>query len=812
MKLKFILCIAAAVISIKSIAQTPGKIAQTNQVLLPNGWKLSPAGYASLPLGDLPLNMQITASGRLMAVTNNGQSTQSIQLIDPKNDKQLDEKIVGKAWYGLAFSHDEKKLYASGGNDNWIMAFHIDQNKIGKADTIKLGKPWPGNKICPTGITVNRANTKLYTVTKEDSALYIINPGSLKVLSTIKLAAEAYSCILSPDEKTLYISIWGGSEVTCYNTATGAISNIPVGSHPNELLLNKNGSVLYVANANDNSVSVINTLTHKTTEVISTSLYPTSLTGSTTNGIALSPDGKTLYIANADNNCLAVFDVSKTGYSQSRGFIPVGWYPTVVKTLGNKIMVANGKGFTSMANPQGPQPIKKVDNSGYRKGAVNSKEQYIGGLFKGTLSFITAPQPEQLKAYTRQVYANTPFNDKKTALAAGEDGNPVPRRVGDKSPIKHVFYIIKENRTYDQVLGDMPQGNGDTSLCIFGNHVTPNHHAIASNFVLLDNFYVDAEVSADGHNWSTAAYATDFIEKTWPTSYGGRGGNYDSEGTRRAGDPRDGYIWDYCKRAGVSYRTYGEFADDYKPNIKSLEGHYCVKSPSFDLNIKDITREAIWEHDFDSLININAVPQLNTIRISNDHTSGQHRGAISPIAAVGDNDLAIGRFLEHLSKSVIWKESVVFILEDDAQNGPDHVDAHRSPVFVAGGYVKRNAVIHDMYSTSGVLRTIELILGLPPMSQYDAAALPLYNCFSNTPDLSPYIAKPAQVDLEQRNVAVNESSKKSASFNLAKEDAVPDLILNEVIWKYVKGENAVLPAPKRSAFVMLEKKKKDDDD
>jgi len=210
------------------------------------------------------------------------------------------------------------------------------------------------------------------------------------------------------------------------------------------------------------------------------------------------------------------------------------------------------------------------------------------------------------------------------------------------------------------------------------------------------------------------------------------------------------------------------------------------------------------------LLSQNAVPQFNSIRISNDHTSGQHKGAISPIAAVADNDQGVGLLLEHMSKSSIWKESVVFILEDDAQNGPDHVDAHRSPVFVAGPYVKRNAVIHDMYSTSGVLRTIELILDLPPMSQYDAAAVPLYECFTNKPDLSPYKAKPAQVNLEQRNIAVNESSKRSQSFNLAKEDAVPDIILNEVIWKYVKGENSVMPAPKRSAFVMLEKKKKDD--
>jgi len=814
MKLKLLSSILAlSVFSIQAYAQHPGKIEKTGQVLLPNGWKLSPAG-TSLPLGDLPLNIQLSASGKLLAVTNNGQSTQSIQLIDPKNEKLLDEKVISKSWYGLAFSHDEKVLYVSGGNDNLILGYRIENNKIGKADTIKIAPhSWPDDKVCPTGITVNKSNTRLYTVTKEDSALYVVDLKTREVVKHIKLPAEAYSCILSPDNKSLYISIWGDEKVVVYNTATGNFTKtIKTGNHPNELLLNKKGSYLFIANANDNSVSVINTATEKTVETFSTSLYPTHLTGSTTNGLALSPDEKTLYIANADNNCLAVFDVSKPGSSHSLGFIPVGWYPTNVKTLGNKILVSNGKGFTSMANPHGPQPIKKTDNSSYQSGAKNVKEQYIGGLFKGTLSFIKAPQEAQLKVYTKQVYANTPFNTQKTALADGEEGNPIPRKRGEKSPIKHVFYIIKENRTYDQVLGDMPKGNGDTSLCIFGKHITPNHHAIANEFVLLDNFYVDAEVSADGHNWSTAAYATDFIEKTWPTSYGGRGGNYDSEGTRAAGDPRDGYIWDYCKRAGVSYRTYGEFADDYKPNIKTLQGHYCVKAPSFDLDIKDLTREAIWEHDFDSLLAIKAVPQFNTVRICNDHTSGQHKGAISPTAAVGDNDLAIGKFLEHLSKSPLWKESVVFILEDDAQNGPDHIDAHRSPAFVAGGYVKRGVVVHEMYSTSGVLRTIELILGLPPMSQYDAAAKPLYECFSNKPDLTPYIAKPAEVDLEQRNVADNESSRRSQFFNLAKEDKVPDLDLNEVIWKSVKGENSVMPAPKRSAFVILEKKKKDDDD
>jgi YVTN family beta-propeller protein len=816
MKQKFIVGICAFTLSALTVcAQTPGKIAQTQQVLLPNGWKLSPAG-TSLPLGDLPLNIQLSASGKLLAVTNNGQSTQSVQLIDPKNEKLLDEKVVAKSWYGLAFSHDEHKLYASGGNDNWIYVFNIANNKLGKPDTIRLApNKWPKSKVCPTGITVNKADTRLYTVTKEDSLLYIVDPNQGKTLKTVKLPAEAYACTLSPDEKILYISLWGGDKLGIYNIVTDKLSTLNTESHPNELLLNKKGTILYVANANDNSVSVINTVTHKTLENIATALFPTRLTGSTTNGLALSADEKTLYIANADNNCLAVFDVSKAGGSRSLGFIPVGWYPTNIKMLGKKIIVSNGKGFTSMANPKGPQPVLKTDNSGYKQGATNSKEQYIGGLFKGTLSFISTPSPIQLKAFTKQVYANTPFTSAKAKTAAGETGNPIPRRMGEKSPIKYVFYIIKENRTYDQVLGDMPQGNGDTSLCIFGKKVTPNHHAIANEFVLLDNFYVDAEVSADGHNWSMAAYGTDFVEKTWPTSYGGRGGNYDFEGTRKAAYPRDGFIWDYCKRAGLSYRTYGEFVTDGNPgkaSLKSLEGHFCQQSPGFDLAVKDVKRTQIWAHDFDSLLAINAVPRFNTIRISNDHTSGQRKGAISPIAAVGDNDQAIGQFIEHLSKSSIWKESVVFILEDDAQNGPDHVDAHRSPVFLAGPYVKRNQVIHGMYSTSGVLRTMELILGLPPMSQYDAAAMPLFDCFTNKPDFSPYVTKAPQVDLEQRNIAVNESSRRSELFNLAKEDAAPDIELNEVVWKSVKGENAIMPAPKRSAFVILEQKKEEDDD
>jgi YVTN family beta-propeller protein len=789
-------------------AQTvhPGKIEQTDQLLLPNGWKLSPAGR-SLPLGelsDLPLNLQISKSGHLMAVTNNGQSTQSVQLLDPRTEKVLDEKEVRRSWYGLAFSPDEKDLYVSGGYDNWILDFPIQDNKLGKPDTIRLSAPWPKEKTCPTGLVIDKANKHLYVVTKGDSTLYEIDLHNHAIARKVSLPGNAYSCILGTDDKTLYISLWNSAAVVLYNTETGKVgATIPTGEHPNELLLNKKGTRLFVANANDNTVSSIDTRSGKVVETIATTLYPTRLAGSTTNGLALSADEKRLYIANADNNCLAVFDVSAAGNSKSLGFIPVGWYPTNVKTLGGKIIVANGKGTSSSANPQGPQPFAKDNNIGEHVGqTAKSKIQYIGGLFKGVLSFIDYPDAAQLKAYTQQVYANTPFTDKKTLLADGEAGNPIPRKLGEQSPIKHVFYIIKENRTYDQVLGDMPEGNGDTSLCLFGEKVTPNQHMLARNFVLLDNFYVDAEVSEDGHNWSMAAYATDVIEKTWPTNYSSRGPSYGDNG----GGPNDGWIWDYAQRAGITYRTYGEFGAYGKASIESLKGHTAPYSPGFNMKIQDQVRADAWEKDFDSLLAINAVPQLNTLRISDDHTSGQQRGQYSPIAAVADNDLAVGRIVEHLSQSSIWKESVVFILEDDAQAGPDHIDAHRSPAYIVGPYVKRNTVMHRMYSTSGMLRTMELILGLPPMSQYDAAALPMFECFNAQPDMTPYKVIPAQVDINERNTADNESARRSAKFDLVREDAVPDKEMNEVIWKAIKGENAVMPSPKRSAFVIPEKK------
>ena len=762
---------------------------EAKRVTLPNGWSLSPAGV-SLPLGDLPMNLVISPSGKFMAVTNNGQGKQTLTLIDPTGEKILDEVEIRKSWYGLAFNRDETRLFASGGNDNMILIYAIQAATLKKIDSIVLGKPWPV-RISPTGFALDDEAGKLFIATKEDSALYIADIFSKQSIR-IPLGHEAYACLLSPDRKTLYVSLWGGEKVAVLDAEKGALlATIPVGSHPNEMTLTRDGKYLFVANSNENSVSVINTASQKVIEVISSALYPDSPAGSTPNAVALSEEDDRLYIANADNNCLAVFDVKKPGESKSLGFIPTDWYPTSVKVWNRKLWVTNGKGGRSSPNP---------------------KNEYIGSLFKGTLSIIPQPSEEELNIYSSITYKNTPYNKAIEKLAAGEEGNPIPRKPGDRTPIKYVFYVIKENRTYDQVLGDMPKGNGDTTLCLFSQKVTPNHHALAREFVLLDNFYVNAEVSADGHNWSMAAYANDFVEKTWPTSYGGRGGEYDYEGSRKIAFPKDGFIWDYCQRAGVSYRTYGEFVDNGTTELASLKDHFDADFPSWDLKIPDRVRVGKWKHDFDSLVAKGALPQLSTIKLPNDHTAGAKEGMPTPRAMVAENDLALGEFIEHLSKSTVWKESAIFILEDDAQNGPDHVDAHRSIAFVVSPYAKRNAVISSMYSTASMLRTMELILGLPPMSQYDAGAPPMWECFTSSPDLSAYQSKPATYNMLEMNKKQTAIAKRSAEFNLTIMDAAPDREFNEVIWKTVKGLNSQMPSPIRSAFVKPIAESEEDDD
>jgi DNA-binding beta-propeller fold protein YncE len=804
------LCCCCILLQLPALCQTLAQI-ESQRITLHNGWGITPIGK-SAELGDFPLNMAVSPNGKYVVVSNDGQSSESLQLLDAKKLLVLDNKIVAKLWVGLTWSADSHTVYASGGNDNIIYRFDVKNNQLLIHDSIILGKPWP-EKISVSGLALDDGKKILYAVTKEDNSIYIIDAVSKLAVHRIALPGKAYACLLSPDKKHLYVSCWSCNKVIDFNCETQQIDfAFSAGEHPNDLCLNKAGTVLYAANANDNTVSVIDLQKRSVIEVLETSLFANSPTGATSNSVALSDDEKTLYIANAQGNYLAVFDVSVAGNSKSLGFIPTGWFPSCVRTLGKEILVLNARGFSSHANPRGPNPAVKEQKVNYQMGDLQKPEgvQYIGGLFKGTLSEITEPGKEQMDIYTKVVYHNSPLDSSASSDAHGMKGNPIPRRVGSPSPIKYVFYIIKENRTYDQVLGDMKEGNGDPALVLFGENITPNQHALARNFVLLDNFYVNGAVSADGHDWSTSAYASDYMEKSWPTWYGGRGGDGDPDDERRMLTGKGGFIWDACKKYGISYRTYGEFTSNRKARVPGLQDHVCKDYTPWNLNVMDTMRYAGWAHDFDSLLALDQVPQLNIFSVPNDHTSGLSMGKPTPFACVADNDLAVGLFVEHLSQSRIWNESVVFILEDDAQNGPDHVDAHRSPGYLAGGWVKRGITDHTQYTTCSMLRTIELILGLPPMTQFDAAAEPMWRCFDTVPHSEGFKAIGAKVDLFEKNTVMNEWQRKSEQLDFSAPDLAPEALLNEIIWNAVKGEKQSLPPARHSAFLTASRNKTDD--
>ncbi|MGH9802649.1 MAG: beta-propeller fold lactonase family protein [Blastocatellia bacterium] len=822
--------------------QLPGQTA--NGVLLPNGWTLTPEGK-QIPVSDLPMNMTLSNDGRYLLVTTNGNGDQTVDIIDLTAGQSVQTIKVAKSWLGIALSPDGKRFFVSGGDDNEILIYDFAAGKATAAGKINLGseayhklddrardearRAGRGEFAFPAGIAVTPDGKWLYAAENLSHKVAVVDLATQQVVKKIEVGEYPYDCEITKDGKRLYVSNWGSRSLAVIDTASNAVTaTIQVGDHPNDIELTRDGKTLYVANANSNTVSVVDTVQLKEIEAISTAMHPKSPAGSTPNAVALSPDEKTLFIANADNNNVAIADVAKRGASEVEGFIPTGWYPASVRVSrdGKRIFVANGKGTASAANPKGPSPL------------VGRSEQYIGSLLKGTISLIDLPGKAKLAQLTKRTYANSPYTDAMLKAArAPKEKTAIPVKLGEASPIKHVIYVIKENRTYDQVLGDMKEGNGDPNLVLFGEDVTPNHHALAREFVLLDNFYVDAEVSADGHNWSTAAYATDYVEKTWPTNYSRRGRTYDYEGSKKISRPTGGYIWDYCQRAGVSYRSYGEFigtregksggggelggdpGKSGKVNYTfeaALEGHFSPTFPSWDLNITDNTRIDTWLEEFRAYEKNNGLPQFQIMRIGGDHTQGTRAGAPTPRAHVAENDLAVGRLVEAVSNSErYWKDTAIFIIEDDAQNGPDHVDAHRSIAFVASAYTKRGVVDSTMYTTSGMLRTMELILGLPPMSQYDAAATPMFNSFTDKADLKPFKHRPAKIDLAEKNAPRAAGSDRSAQMDFSKEDAAPDIEFNEIIWKAVRGANSAMPAPVRSAFVRAvedddEKEEKED--
>jgi DNA-binding beta-propeller fold protein YncE len=805
----------------------PG-LTRDGAVLLPNGWSLRPAG-SQARLGDFPVLMAVHPSEPVLAVLHAGYGEHEVVTVNTRNGKVIGRVALPGTFSGLLWSKDGKKLYAGGGWDDVIHAFDHAGGLLSHQVTLKYPSALKGGAsrvvsglaLSADGKTLWAASAFGHSVARFDTS------GAGKLVGEWPLGADSYPYGLAWDEakNRLYVSLWGKAEVAVVDAGSGAtVGRWKTEEHPNEMLLARSGKVLYVANANRNTVSVIDTEQGKGVEVIGTAIDPRAPSGSTPNSLALSPDESVLFVANANTNNLAVVNVKEIGGSTPLGFIPTGWYPTSVRVSrdGKTLFVTNGKGATSKANRNGPNPLAKG-------GSDSKTREYIGGLFQGTLSIVPMPGPKEMAGYSRTVYECSPLKRDAPLAATGpapQAGNPIPFKPGDPSPITHCVYIIKENRTYDQVFGDIPAGNGEPGLCLFPDEITPNHHALAREFVLLDNFYVEGEVSADGHEWTMGAYASDFVERTWPISYrGDKRAPYPAEGNKPVFDiarPAAGYLWDQAKAKGVSYRSYGEFvkngrtpADPATTSVQALQGHFDPGFRSFDMDYPDVKRAERFLGELAGFEKTGEMPRLIVLRLPNDHTSGTKPGSPTVMAAVADNDLALGMVVEGLSKSRFWKGLAIFVVEDDAQNGSDHVDAHRTVALAIGPHIKRRSVDSTMYSTSSMLRTMELCLGLEPMSQFDAAARPMSNAFTSTPDLSTYTRKPVKVDLNARNLATAWGAEASKRLNLDVEDRADDLVFNEIIWKAVKGARSPMPPPVRAAFVLPRRaagQRVDDDD
>ncbi len=829
----------------------PGQRAD-GSVLLPNQWSLRPAGK-QVVLEDFPVNIAVHPGGVYAAVLHCGYSQHAIVIVRIASAEVVSRVALDEAFYGLEFSRDGGTLFSSGAGGEVVHKFSFKDGYL--ADHSEMVLRNVKERGVPSGLAVDDETRRVYAanlwghrITQVDLAggtgprdialregvstvtSGLVKPSSDSDIAAATKRAEAlldptapgdpfpYACRLDERKQRLYVSLWAQATVAVIDLGTSSvIARWPTQEHPNEMLLSADGKHLYVANANRNTVSVFDTESGKAIETISAALFPNSPPGATPNSLAMTPDGKMLFIANANVNCVAVFDVSIPGKSRSLGFIPAGWYPTSVRVTpdGNRLLIANGKGIIPKSNRHGPNPGREPP------GTVI---EYIAKLHRGTLSVVDLPRgtklEKQMSVWTTQVLKCSPLREDAGVTVERPEGNPVPGRVGDQGPIKYVMYVIKENRTYDQMLGDMPEGNGDPALCIFPEHVTPNHHKLAREFVLIDNFYVDSEVSADGHEWTMGAYATDFVEKHWPMSYGhGRRGKYPypSEGKLQIAFPAGGYLWDRAREANVTYRSYGEFVENGRnktdpaySRVKSLQGHFDEWYRCWDLDYPDVKRAERFISELQRFEKEGEMPRLQIVRLGNDHTYGTATGKLTPVAQVADNDLALGMFVEAVSRSKFWSQTAIFVLEDDAQNGSDHVDCHRSPAYVISPYTRRGAVVSTMYSTSSMLRTMELILGLQPMSQFDAAAAPMYSCFQAKADARPYKALPANVDLNARNVKTAWGGELSDKMNFAKEDAADDLLLNEVIWRSVRGAGSPMPAPVRAAFVRIAKMNDDD--
>ncbi len=767
---------------------------------LPTGVVLDPAG-PSIALGSMPLTMVLSPDSTRVVVLLSGFREQGLQVVDPARRQVTQTLVQPAAFLGLAYSPDGRSLYASGGSQDVIYRYRWEGDSASLVDSLRLdptGAVGRGSRY-PAGIGVSPDGRRLYVAENLTDSLAVLDLTTGRVVQRLATGRYPYGVALGADGR-VYVSAWGGAWIATFLPQGDRLlagARIPVGRHPSALALNGRGTRLFVARASFDRIAVVDTRRDTVVGELSDAAAAGPPEGATPNGLALSPDGRRLYVAEADNNAAAIFELSAatadapgTGNRDRLvGRIPVEWYPTAVLTRGNTLMVLNGKGRGSGPNPRRHQPGIQ---------APPDAHSYTLGQTSGSLTTLAIPTGSALDALSRRV-----------ARAEGWD------RVRPRAaypPFSHVIYVIKENRTYDQVLGDLAPGDGDTSLVFFPRSVTPNHHALAERFGLFDRFFVNAEVSGDGHVWSTAAYAPDYVEKTLPSTYSDRGRTYDYEGENRDTIPEDdvngpgtGYLWDSAARAGISMRNYGEFTvrdagGRWTGTSAFLAAHTAPHFPGWDLETTDQKRVDAWLVEFRRFVGARSMPALTLLRLPNDHTAGGKAGALTPRAYAADNDLALGRVIEALSQSPFWKNTVVFVLEDDAQDGPDHVDSHRSPLLVVSAY-NRPGVVHRFANTTDVIATIGGILHLRALSQFDYFGRPLAGIFATSPNLSPYTALVPGVPLDERNPARTAAARATLRLDLTREDPANEDLFNRILWAVIKGPERPYPGARRMALL-----------
>jgi YVTN family beta-propeller protein len=803
--------------------ETVGDLTSTYQLLHPAGRSVAFAGR--------PIDLLLTPDKKTLLVKDNrGLVVIDSETLEIRQELKLPDG--GPSTHGIAITRDQTRAYVTSAQNG---LFEVKIDTTGKvAWGKKISVPGLGGKgnSHAGGIALSHDEKTAYVCLSRNNSLGIVSLGATNVQKEIPVGVAPFDVVLSSDGKTAYVSNWGGrraiaSDKTAKSSGTdtvitergvaasgtisvvdlekGAeIAQIPTGLHPSDLELSPNQTTLYVANANSDSVSVINTRTRMVTHNIATPPEPSLPFGSAPNALALSPSGTELYVANGGNNALAV--VSLRAKSTVEGFIPTAWYPGAIVTDGKFLYVANVKGVGSRKK----HPTRKGWNS----------HDYLG-----TVSKIEIPTRPQLSQYSTQVKTDTRIPEILRAIEKNGGTRkpvPVPKRLGDPSVFEHIVYIIKENRTYDQLLGDLPQGNGDTNLCVFGREATPNHHAIAEQFALLDNYYCNGVLSADGHAWATEGYVTDYLEK----AFGGFTRSYPFSGEDPISFAPTGFIWDNVLLHGLSFRNYGEMNnttilqtnatfkavyDDYTSGarkisfkhdiqIEMLRRYSCPDSPGWNLRIPDLIRADVFLKEFATNEAKGTFPNLVIIFLPSDHTSGTQPGGPTPRAQVADNDLAVGRIVDKISHSQFWPKSCIFVIEDDPQAGFDHVDGHRSICLVASPYTKRRAVVSDFYNQTSVLHTMEQMLGLPPMNQMDAMSPLMTRCFTTTPNFTPYNCQTNRIALNEVNKPAAPAKTQAAYWqtksleqNFEQVDQADEDTLNRIIWHSVKGDDSLYP-------------------